>query len=574
MRVGLFVGIDRYQNGITPLQCAVSDASALTVAFARAQFDRVEQLLNEDADDDTILDTVENLVNDLGPGDLFVFYFSGHGREFQDTHYLVGSTGRATGRNYQRGSVSVSELTEVSDKPGLNRLFILDCCRSNILAGRDGAYVCDNARDIALNRAVVQNKNHDIIPPLILNSCSSGEQAFENLQTNHGYFTDSLLRVIGDQRVNNFERFQRNLTIDGTPRPQNISWNGNISRWNNVQLFKHWGNNPGPDPGPDPDDIAKYELMIYKPEVEDLLKKCGEKCPSDIFRIYQTAVKAEEDKKYTVAVHFLKLAKENLKKLIKDLPVPEKFSGKVNLPGGHILEMVQIEPGTFIMGSPENELGRRDDDGGEKQHQVTLTKRFYLGKYPVTQKEYQAVMGNNPSKFMGDNLPVEQVSWDDAKSFCSKLNDLKRNELPAGYRFDLPTDAQWEYACRAGTTTALNNGLNLTSEIVLCPNLDEVAWYVGNSDVKTHPVGQKKPNTWGLYDMHGNVWEWCNDWYADYPSGAVTDPTGPASGSLRVVRGGSWLCFALRCRSAYRGGRDPMHRDGDVGFRIALVPVD
>ena len=566
MRVGLFVGIDRYQNGITPLQCAVSDASALTVAFARAQFDRVEQLLNEDADDDTILDTVENLVNDLGPGDLFVFYFSGHGREFQDTHYLVGSTGRAAGRNYQRGSVSISELTEVSDKPGLNRLFILDCCRSNILAGRDGAYVCDNARDIALNRAVVQNKNHDIIPPLILNSCSSGEQAFENLQTNHGYFTDSLLRVIGDQRVNNFDRFQRNLTIAGTPRPQNISWNGNITRWNNVQLFEHWGD----DPGPDPDDIAKYELMIYKPEVEDLLKKCGEKCPSEIFRTYQTAVKAEENKKYTVAVHFLKMAKEKLEKLINDLPVPEKFSGKVNLPGGHILEMVQIEPGTFIMGSPANELGCYDV---EKQHQVTLTKRFYLGKYPVTQKEYQAVMGNNPSYFKGDNLPVEKVSWDDAQRFCSKLNDLKRNELPAGYRFDLPTEAQWEYACRAGMTTALNNGLNLTSKDGRCPHLDEVAWYGENSDRKTHPVGQKKPNAWGLYDMHGNVYEWCNDLYADYPSRAVTDPTGPASGSNRVLRGGSWDNNAQYCRSAFRYGNDPSNRNSNVGFRVALVPV-
>ncbi|MBQ9772253.1 MAG: SUMF1/EgtB/PvdO family nonheme iron enzyme [Lentisphaeria bacterium] len=555
MRVGLFVGIDRYQNGITPLQCAVSDASALTVAFARAQFDRVEQLLNEDADDNTILDTVENLVNDLGPGDLFVFYFSGHGREFQDTHYLVGSTGRAAGRNYQRGSVSISELTEVSDKPGLNRLFILDCCRSNILAGRDGAYVCDNARDIALNRAVVQNKNHDIIPPLILNSCSSGEQAFENLQTNHGYFTDSLLRVIGDQRVNNFERFQRNLTIDGTPRPQNISWNGNISRWNNVQLFEHWGNDPGPGPGPDPDDIAKYELMIYKPEVEDLLKKCGKKCPSEIFRTYQTAVKAEEDKKYTVAVRFLKMAKEKLEKLINDPPVPEKFSGKVNLPGGHILEMVQIEPGTFIMGSPVNERGRYVS---EKQHQVTLTKRFYLGKYPVTQKEYQAVMGNNPSNFKGDNLPVEQVSWDDAKSFCSKLNDLKHNELPAGYRFDLPTEAQWEYACRAGTTTALNNGLNLTSVDSRYSNLDEVAWYDKNSDEKTHPVGQKKQNAWGLYDMHGNVWEWCLD----------------ASGSSRVTRGGGWFSIARRCRSAFRYCYDPTCRNYFVGFRVALVPVD
>ena len=273
-----------------------------------------------------------------------------------------------------------------------------------------------------------------------------------------------------------------------------------------------------------------------------------------------------------VAVHFLKMAKEKLEKLINDLPVPEKFSGKVNLPGGYILEMVQIEPGTFIMGSPESELGRCRW-GDEKQHQVTLTKRFYLGKYPVTQKEYQAVMGNNPSHFKGDNLPVEEVSWDDAKRFCSRLNDLKHNELPAGYRFDLPTEAQWEYACRAGTTTALNNGLNLTSNIC-CPHLDEVAWYGELLDGETHPVGQKEPNAWGLYDMHGNVWEWCNDWDADYPSSAVTDPTGPASGSYRVMRGGSWDLSAQCCRSASRNGNDPTRRYGSVGFRVALVPVD
>ena len=273
--------------------------------------------------------------------------------------------------------------------------------------------------------------------------------------------------------------------------------------------------------------------------------------------LYEKKRKAEEEKK--------RQAEEAKRK------AEEEACRNIKLPGGHVLEMVQIEPGTFIMGSPENELCRCAD---EKQHQVTLTKRFYLGKYPVTQKEYQAVMGNNPSHFKGDNLPVEKVSWYDAKRFCSKLNDLKRDELPAGYRFDLPTDAQWEYACRAGTTTALNNGLNLTSEDGRCLHLDEVAWYWKNSDRKTHPVGQKKPNAWGLYDMHGNVYEWCNDWKAGYPSRAVTDPTGPASGSRRVIHGGSWYSTAQRCRSAGRRGSDPTYRCYDVGFRVALVRVD
>ena len=567
-RVGLFVGINDYDE-IPRLSCAVNDATQLGLDFRGAQYDEVELLHDRQCNSINIVNKVSSLVSGLTPGDIFVFYFAGHGRENNGVLYLAGVSSRSD--LFGHDSVSIPDLIKVTNKRGLNRLFILDCCRNDILGGSRAASVevCSGARDIALTNAVVQNQDQEIIPPLILNSCSAGQLAFENRTENHGYFTSALLKVINDTAVNSFDLFRSNLKITGTPKPQNISWAGSFDNWRDILLFKHWDNKSGPKP--DPDDIAKYELMIYKPEVEDLLKKCGEKCPSEIFRTYQTAVKAEEDEKYTAAVHFLKMAKEKLEKLKNDLPVPEKFSGKVNLPGGHILEMVQIEPGTFTMGSPENELGRR---GHEKQHQVTLTKRFYLGKYPVTQKEYQAVMGRNPSFYKGDNLPVEQVSWDDAKRFCSELNYLKRDELPAGYRFDLPTEAQWEYACRAGTTTALNNGLNLTSAKNRCPHLDEVAWYEENSGIKTHPVGQKKPNTWGLYDMHGNVDEWCNDWYADYPSSAVTDPTGPASGSCRVIRGGSWDGYARYCRSAFRSNIDPTIRNDGVGFRVALVPVD
>ena len=236
------------------------------------------------------------------------------------------------------------------------------------------------------------------------------------------------------------------------------------------------------------------------------------------------------------------------------------------------------------MGSPEGitegwlwkktttgaELGRNCN---EKQHRVTLTKSFFLGKYPVTQKEYRDVMGNNPSQFKDDNCPVVCVCWNDAKEFCKRLNKIYSGQLPVGYAFDLPTEAQWEYACRAGTTTALNNGRNLTGEYS-CSNLNEVAWYGTNSGGRIRPVGQKKANAWGLYDMHGNVWEWCRDCYGKY-TGDVTDPVGPSSGSGRVLRGGSWNYYALSCRSAYRFcGRSPYFCIGDLGFRVALVPVD
>jgi formylglycine-generating enzyme required for sulfatase activity len=210
------------------------------------------------------------------------------------------------------------------------------------------------------------------------------------------------------------------------------------------------------------------------------------------------------------------------------------------------IEMVYVPGGSFLMGSPENETGRDSDEG---QHRVTV-QSFYIGKYEVTQSQWRAVMGSNPSYFKGDNLPVENVSWNDAKDFCRRLSQM------TGKEYRLPTEAEWEYACRAKTTGAYAG------------DLDAMAWYSKNSDSKTHSVGQKQPNAFGLYDMHGNVWEWCEDWYGSYPGGEVVDPMGPRSGSLRVDRGGGWGDGAVVCRSANRGNVAPGSRDGYLGFRL------
>jgi len=218
-----------------------------------------------------------------------------------------------------------------------------------------------------------------------------------------------------------------------------------------------------------------------------------------------------------------------------------------------------IQPGTFMMGSPASEAGR---DSDERQHQVTLTKQYSMGIYPVTQTEYKRIMGRNPSNFQGDRHPVEQVSWVDATEFIQKLNGLPE-ERAAGRVYRLPTESEWEYACRAGSSTAYCFGDGEA-------RLGEYAWYDSNSGNKTHAVGQKKPNAWGLYDIHGNVWEWCSDWHGEYPSGAVTDPTGASTGSYRVIRGGSWSLEAALCRSAFRFGSDPSNRGHYLGFRLAL----
>ncbi len=188
-------------------------------------------------------------------------------------------------------------------------------------------------------------------------------------------------------------------------------------------------------------------------------------------------------------------------------------------------------------------------------HRVSITRGFEMGKYEVTQAQWEKVMGDNPSRFKGANLPVENVSWDDVQKFIHALN--ARND---GYVYRLPTEAEWEYACRAGTAGDFAG------------SLDEMGWYMSNSGSQTHPVGTKKPNAWGLYDMHGNVLQWCQDWYGDYPGGKVVDPQGPGSGSNRVIRGGSWGSDATNCRSAARHRYSPDNRAAGLGFRLVRAP--
>jgi formylglycine-generating enzyme required for sulfatase activity len=227
------------------------------------------------------------------------------------------------------------------------------------------------------------------------------------------------------------------------------------------------------------------------------------------------------------------------------------------------MKFVLIPAGAFMMGSPPDEPGRGDD---ERQHQVTLTKAFYMGVTEVTQEQWRQIMGNNPSHFQdcGAHCPVEFVSWNDCQEFVQRLN---QREGDNNYR--LPTEAEWEYACRAGSITAFANGSITETGCGHDPNLDVMGWYCGNSGKEPHPVAQRKSNALGLYDMHGNIWEWCQDWYGPYPSGDAIDPTGPSSGSDRIIRGGGWHEDVEGCRSALRVGRAPASKAGTLGFRLA-----
>ncbi len=242
----------------------------------------------------------------------------------------------------------------------------------------------------------------------------------------------------------------------------------------------------------------------------------------------------------------------------KNTSQPEPPSAKeltLDLGNAATIKLALIPAGKFMRGSPDSEQGRAKKEG--PQDEVTISKPLYMGVTEVTQAQYEAVMGKNPSQFRGATNPVDMVSWNDATEFCKKLSEKTRQTVR------LPTEAEWEYACRAGTATAFSFGDADSA-------LSDYAWYKANSGDTPHPVGQKKPNAWGLYDMHGNVWEWCADWYGDYPKGAATDPQGPASGKYRVLRGGSWLSNPDYCRSAYRNNRTPDNRFNNYGFRVVV----
>ena len=236
-------------------------------------------------------------------------------------------------------------------------------------------------------------------------------------------------------------------------------------------------------------------------------------------------------------------------------PVTNSDNISIPVKDGISIDMIRVEAGTFTMGATPEMEDPYDDE--KPTHQVTLTNDYYIGKYEVTQALWQAVMGYNPSNFKGDNLPVEQVNWYDCQEFISKLNNI------TGKKFRLPSEAEWEYAARGGKKS---RGYQYSGS----SNLSDVAWYEDNSGSKTHAVGSKQANELGIYDMTGNVWEWCQDWYGKYSRSSQTNPTCTNNGSYRVSRGGCWGDAAWFCRSSYRYGRTSVYHYDFLGLRLVL----
>jgi formylglycine-generating enzyme required for sulfatase activity len=299
---------------------------------------------------------------------------------------------------------------------------------------------------------------------------------------------------------------------------------------------------------PTPAEMRAFKLSQRKPDpLERAHKKNAKKIPLALSDAIAKALEMDAEDRYATIGEFRDALRsaEGAPAIV----IPQLAASFINSIG---MEFVLIPAGKFMMGS--------NASADEKPiHEVMIAAPFYLGKYQVTQGEWTAVMGSNPSHFKGDDrLPVETVSWDDCQEFIAKLNARKD-----GYAYRLPSEAEWEYACRAGTTGEYAGELN------------EMAWYGQNSDSKTHRVGEKNANAWGLHDMHGNVWEWCQDeWHENY-AGAPTDGRAWVTGSdnYRVLRGGSWNDLAYDCRSAYRIYLTPVDRGNDDGFRLVAARI-
>jgi formylglycine-generating enzyme required for sulfatase activity len=242
-----------------------------------------------------------------------------------------------------------------------------------------------------------------------------------------------------------------------------------------------------------------------------------------------------------------------------DTPLAKDFINSIGM------KFRLIPAGEFMMGSPEDDENRFRD---EKQHQVRIAKPYYFGVYEVTQEQYERIMGNNPSKFKGSTNPVENVTWDEAVEFCKKLS------AEEGRSYRLPTEAEWEYACRAGKTTPFYFGSSIHSKQANFNGNYPIGAKKGPFLKRTITVGSYAPNAFGLYDMHGNVWEWCSDWYGQgyYEKSPTVNPTGPASGSKRLNRGGGWESNAQFCRLTCRHRYVSSYREPDLGFRVVLVP--
>ncbi len=568
-KLGIVIGTNEYSDSnIRNLRFAEKDAKDvknILLSLGICEFDKVVESINEHSTD--TFGEIEQMFNEAEHNDFLLIYFSGHGElDRQNDLCLLFKNTRMD--RLLVTSLNYSMIKKcISDSRCKTIIVILDCCYSGA-AGVKG----NNLKEI-LSKSSGSGT-------VILSASSEFDVAKEDEKLENGVFTYYLIEGLKNGAIAGdgngyialddlyYYAHERTKRYSQTPYIK-VDCEGKI-------LI---GKNP-----------LKVKEQEFKRKKNKLAKIIRKELPTDIYNMSMIVLvdayeKPEEltenDKEINNSLEYLlegkisvktythtvqcyleneeiedspvlaKFREQEIPRILKDQDTPKTFTS----PSTGV-EFLLISAGKFMMGSPSDEQGRWDAEG--PVHEVIIKNSFYMGKYPVTQKQWEKVMGSNPSSFKGEDRPVESVSWNDVQEFIKKLN-----EKDSTGKYRLPSESECEYACRAGITTRYSFGDDESK-------LGDHAWYDQNSGSETHPVGQKKSNLWGLYDMHGNVWEWCQDkWHENY-NGAPSDGSAWASGSssIRVYRGGSWGDGARSCRSASRGIVDPAFRFGALGFRV------
>ncbi|MBC8426491.1 SUMF1/EgtB/PvdO family nonheme iron enzyme [bacterium] len=511
-RWAVLVGVDKYDHIKPDLTYCGADVRALGEQLIAAGFGRQRVVVLHDQAARNLLPSKANIERQLlltlesvGPGDFVFVAFSGHGVRLDGRSYLCPYDGKMEPSEL----LAVSAIyTQLQDSAAKFKLFLVDACQDDktppkeIVPTRSGGAVKSFGTDEKLPEGI-----------LLMTSCSAGQKAVEEPKFGHGVFTHFLLEGLAGK-----------ADADGSESVSLLEWAGYASSRTRAYVRS----------------LDRAQSPSLKGEFPDF----------ELASIPRTEPVRP-------------LVKPPTQPPMQPKP-PSGVTAEREITNSLGMKLKLIPAGEFQMGSPESEENRWSDEG--PQHRVRITRPFYLGVYEVTQSEYEAVMGSNPSKFKGARLPVETVSWEEAMDFCRKLSATE------GVEYRLPTEAEWEYACRAGTTTPFSFGSSLNGDQANCDgNYPYGTLTKGAYKKQTVTVGSYAANAFGLYDLHGNVWEWCSDWYDGkyYAGSPVDDPTGPTGGSRRVCRGGSWDGDARGCRAANRDRYVPSYRYGSLGFRLA-----
>ena len=521
-RHALLVGVNNYADkSIRPLRYSIPDASVLADRFKGLGY---KTRLLSDPTESELTAAVEESAAGLGHGDVFLFFFAGHGFTAQDgAHLLFCKDSRQKLLRVNGAGVKVNALEALTDDGGFHRAFLLDSCRTDCfagMAGRGGGATRD------LDFVAIPECTQASGSFFLLRSCDKFCPSLEFDLIGHGLFTQGLLDAMDarDVRLAGCDTFFAEAVCAKM---------AHIQRGFSV-------------PVPQRPSIGECSGPVFSLFDKDFLALAAEKSQTRHAEDEKVRREAELEARFAASPKT-----GDVKTLV--------------LPGGAEMEMVYCAPGEFLMGSPESEDGR---SANEKRHRVRLTRGFWLGKSPVTQGQWQSVTGSNPSSFCGNmRLPVDSVSWNMCRAFVEKVAESVRRQFGGEARF--PTEAEWEYACRAGTATAYSWGNSLYGDKANCDGSSPYGTTRKGTDLgKTTPVGCYDANAWGFLDMHGNVWEWCADWYGDYGGDAV-DPAGPPQGWYRVLRGGCWNLYARNCRAAVRNWFKPDFRNSYCGFRLS-----